>query len=151
MPYWISAFVQRLRTIFGSAPSATANAEPVDAELRDAFLAELDDIITNAKAALAKLRAEPENPAHARTLSRGFHTLKGSAPLVGATALAQIGRAGEQMLQRMAERRLASPQQIAAIDKALTHLPAWKQALHHGHNTPAGTQQVIAQLQRNID
>ncbi|MGE4359614.1 MAG: hypothetical protein AB7D30_07240, partial [Lysobacteraceae bacterium] len=85
---------------------------------------------------------------HARTLGRCFHTLTGSAPLVGAPALADLGRAGETMKQRAAERRIVSAHQMQAIESAIVLLPVWKDALRNGRATPPGTSQAIAQLER---
>lgn len=146
MPAWLSNLVLRLRSLLG-AGTANAAAE-VDEELREAFLAELGELIATATAALDALRATPSDATSARTLGRCLHTLKGSAPLVGAPALANLGRAGEYLMQRVAERRTISVRQLQAIEQAVSLLPAWRDALRHGRAAPAGTGQAIAQLGR---
>lgn len=147
MPAWLSNLLLPLRSLLGSRPAAASMGE-VDEELRDAFLAELGEMITAANGALADLRANPSDATLARTLGRCFHTLKGSAPLVGAPVLADLGRAGENMMQRAAERRIVSPHQMQAIESAILLLPVWKDALRNGRATPPGTSQAIAQLER---
>lgn len=149
MPVWLSNLLLRLRTLLGGgSASAGAGAGDVDEEIRDAFIAELGEMITAANGALAELRGNPSDAKLARTLGRCFHTLKGSAPLVGAPTLADLGRAGENMMQRAAEKRIVSVRQMQAIESAIVLLPVWKDALRNGRATPPGTNQVIAQLER---
>jgi len=148
VPAWLSRLLLRLRALFG-ADSARSGGDEVDAELRDAFLAELEEMIASATASLSALRDNPADAARARTLARCFHTLKGSAPLVGAPALAALGRAGEQTMQRASERRMVNARQFQSVESAVALLPAWKDALRHGRPAPSGTSQVIAQLERS--
>lgn len=149
MPVWLSNLIQRLRSLLRRDPAPAGSGE-VDEELRDAFLAELGEMILNADKTLIALRDNPSDTALARSLARCFHTLKGSAPLVGAPALAALGRAGEQLMQRAAEKRMVSERQFQAIGRAVALLPSWKEALRHGRAAPAETASVIAQLERSL-
>ena len=64
------------------APAPVAAPAPSvadDPEMREIFLEEADEVIGNARAALAELREQPADHAQLTIVRRAFHTLKGSA------------------------------------------------------------------------
>lgn len=79
---------------------------------------------------------------------RGFHTLKGAAPVVGATLLAELGLAAEQTTKRAGRKRNPDMNQIAAIETAVALLPQWAHAARNNLPIPETTRSVIATLKR---
>lgn len=148
MSNWFSALFQRLFSRRGSRPGRPALAGDVDPEMREVFLNELDDIIKNVEKALAAWREDFANPAHTRSMVRAFHTLKGSAPVIGATQLADLGRAAEVTAKRAGRKRNPELNQIAALEAAVALLPKWLHAMRTGQPAPEDTRSVISTLQR---
>lgn len=148
MSNWFSSLFQRLAPGKSSRPGKPAMSGHVDQEMREIFLAELGDIIQNSEKALAAWRADFSNPAHSRSLSRAFHTLKGSAPVVEATLLAELGKAGEQTAKAAGRKRNPDLKQITAIEAAVGLLPQWRSAIQHNLPVPETTNSVITALRR---
>ena len=153
---WISALFQRLFSRSGSQPAPRrssssgkpALARDVDPEMREVFLLELEDITKNVENALAAWCKDFSNPAPTRALSRAFHTLKGSAPVIGATQLADLGRAAEQAAKHAGRKRNPDQALIDAITAAAHLLPQWLHAMRHSQPVPDGTVRVTRLLQR---
>ncbi len=152
MSNWLAGIFRRFvpaKTRSGR-PGTPAIAATVDAELRDIFLNELTDIIGNVEKALAAWQADFANPAHTKAMVRAFHTLKGSAPIVGASTLAELGQAAEQAAKQAARKRNPDLTQIAALEAAVALLPQWNQAIRGNLPTPEGTPRAIAALRRTL-
>lgn len=145
---WLNALLGKLRALFSTAPPSAVGAG-VDDELREVFLAELSEMINTASNRLAAWRADPADLESARALGRVFHTLKGSAPIIEADALAEVGRAGEEAMRRAIEQRGMSATQLAAIESALELLPRWKDAIRNRGPAPTDTRAVTAGLMRS--
>lgn len=118
--------------------------------MREVFLGELDEIIKNVEKALAAWRADFSNPAHPRSLVRAFHTLKGSAPVIGASLLADLGRAAEATAKRAGRKRNPDLPQIEALEAAVALLPQWLDAMRNDLPAPEDTRRVIGALQRAL-
>ncbi len=81
-------------------PAPAPAAEPTvadDPEMREIFLEEADEVIGNARAALAELRETPADHAQLTIIRRAFHTLKGSARMVGLDDFGEGAWACEQL------------------------------------------------------
>ncbi|KQY86434.1 Hpt domain-containing protein [Pelomonas sp. Root1444] len=116
------------------APVRVAPLEPSvadDPEMREIFLEEADEVIGNARAALEALREEPADHGQLTIVRRAFHTLKGSARMVGLNDFGEGAWACEQLYNaRLAE---AQPQADAALlgftAEALDYLAQWRQQI----------------------
>jgi chemosensory pili system protein ChpA (sensor histidine kinase/response regulator) len=105
------------------APAAAA----LDPEMQEIFLEEAAEVIGNARAALQTLQDMPGDQESLTVLRRAFHTLKGSARMVGMDAFGEGAWACEQLYNaRLGE---AVPSGDAALlsftDEALVYLEAW--------------------------
>lgn len=116
--------------------------------MREVFLGELEEIIKNVEKALAAWREDFANPAHTRSMVRAFHTLKGSAPVIDAIQLADLGRAAETTAKRAGRKRNPDLSQIQALEAAVALLPLWLHAMRNGQPAPENTRSVISALQR---
>ncbi|MFG6443204.1 Hpt domain-containing protein [Pelomonas margarita] len=126
-------------------PAAAMASEPSvadDPEMREIFLEEADEVITNARAALAALRDAPADHGQLTVIRRAFHTLKGSARMVGLGDFGEGAWACEQLYNaRLAE---ASPLADAALlgftTEALDYFAHWREQIAGhapGHSEPA--------------
>ncbi|MEO6278740.1 Hpt domain-containing protein [Roseateles sp.] len=116
-----------------SAP-ARAPAEPSvadDPEMREIFLEEAEEVIGNARAALATLREAPADHGQLTIIRRAFHTLKGSARMVGLNEFGEGAWSCEQLYNtRLAEH---SPHADAALlgftVEALDYFTHWREQI----------------------
>ncbi|NIC42613.1 response regulator [Aquabacterium sp. A08] len=115
---------------------AQGEAAPEDddgAELLAIFTDEAREVFVQARAGLDALRERPASLPDLTAVRRAFHTLKGSARMVG---LAQVGEAAwalEQLLNAwLADQRPASPELLALCEQALVRLAGWVEALAQG-------------------
>jgi chemosensory pili system protein ChpA (sensor histidine kinase/response regulator) len=118
-----------------------------DAEMRDIFLEEAREVIGNANSALGALADTPDDVAEMTTVRRAFHTLKGSARMVG---LAEFGEAGwvcEQLYNaRLAEQPVADAGLLALTADILAYMGDWVDAIGRRRNaghTPAEVTRAI--------
>lgn len=101
-----------------------------DAELLDIFLGEAQEVIAAARAALLQLAAQPEQLEEQVHLRRAFHTLKGSARMVGLGELGEGAWAFEQLLNDWLQKQQAMPEAMQQLaQQALTAMEAWTQAI----------------------
>ena len=88
-----------------SAPMLSAGfdiaGDEIDDEIREIFLEEFEEEITNLGQLLPVWRRAPDDAEHLRPIRRVFHTLKGSGRLVGAKALGEFSWHVESMLNRI--------------------------------------------------
>ena len=118
-----------------------------DAEMREVFLDEAQAVLATAGQALAGLQAQPGDRAALVTVRRAFHTLKGSARMMGLLPFGEAAWACEQLYNA----RLADPQghSDAALQDFSQHacaeLARWVQALAAGDASRFGPQALVAQ------
>jgi chemosensory pili system protein ChpA (sensor histidine kinase/response regulator) len=113
------------------APAPSPSASPSvadDPEMREIFLEEADEVIGNARAALDELREAPTDHGQLTIVRRAFHTLKGSARMVGLDPFGEGAWACEQLYNaRLTE---ATPQADAALlgftVEALDYFAHWR-------------------------
>jgi chemosensory pili system protein ChpA (sensor histidine kinase/response regulator) len=118
------------------APPVPAAAAPEpsvadDPEMREIFLEEADEVIANARAALEALRDAPADHGQLTVVRRAFHTLKGSARMVGLNDFGEGAWACEQLYNaRLAE---AQPQADADLQaftaEALDYFANWREQI----------------------
>ncbi|MDR7334874.1 Hpt domain-containing protein [Roseateles asaccharophilus] len=117
-----------------AAPTPAAAPEPSvadDPEMREIFLEEADEVIANARAAMEALRDAPADHGQLTVVRRAFHTLKGSARMVGLNDFGEGAWACEQLYNA----RLAEPQPQADADlqgfttEALDYFANWREQI----------------------
>jgi len=146
---WCLSVLRKLRFRHGAAAPVATPQDDADAEIRDIFLAELADVTKALQSAHADWRARPSDADALKRLRRGFHTLKGSAPLVGATALADCSRHLEQLVARFAEKP-ATPDMARVVEYAIQLLPACADAIRAARPLPAQLRAIGVQVQRYV-
>ncbi len=106
-----------------------------DAEMREIFIEEAREVITDAQAALERLVDAPDNSGDLTALRRAFHTLKGSARMVGLRDFGEAGWACEQLYNdRLASApRLDHPLRVLTAE-ALAYLADWTEAIAEGRD-----------------
>ena len=115
-----------------AASQATASEALADsdAELLGVFLEEAAEVIGQGREALAALERQPSHLAKLADLRRCFHTLKGSARMVGLEAFGQAAWALEQVLNAwLAQAREADAALRQLAGRALEGLGLWAQAI----------------------
>jgi chemosensory pili system protein ChpA (sensor histidine kinase/response regulator) len=122
-----------------------------DDEMREIFLEEAREVIGNAQSALAALVDTPDDVAEMTTVRRAFHTLKGSARMVGLAEFGEAGWACEQLYNaRLAEQLPADEPLIALTSDILAYLGDWVDAIgarRDGGHSPADVAAAIARWQ----
>ena len=105
------------------AASPSPTEDDLDFEIRDIFIEEAREVL--ASITQLDLGTASTPPPNLTDLRRGFHTLKGSGRMVGATAIGELGWAIENLLNRVLEASIPWSGEIAgAVAQSLTRLPA---------------------------
>uniref|UniRef100_UPI0025C38F2B Hpt domain-containing protein n=1 Tax=Aquabacterium sp. TaxID=1872578 RepID=UPI0025C38F2B len=111
-----------------AAPQATGLEE--DDEMRDIFLEEAREVLTDAQAAIGELQARPDDVAAITGVRRAFHTLKGSSRMVGLGEFGEAAWACEQLYNAwMATQAPASADLLDLTGELLQHFAAWTEAI----------------------
>jgi chemosensory pili system protein ChpA (sensor histidine kinase/response regulator) len=108
-----------------------------DVEMREIFVEEAREVVTDAQAAVERLMATPDNLPDMTSLRRAFHTLKGSSRMIGLREFGEAAWSCEQLYNA----RLASEAWLDApmrefTAEALAYLGDWVEAIAAG--TTAG-------------
>lgn len=118
------------------APAAVPVATPVsaspqlDEDMLPIFLEEAEEVIANAREALALLEQDHHDVEQLTTVRRAFHTLKGSSRMVGLNAFGEGAWACEQLYNtRIGEQTGADPALLAFTAEALDYLADWCEAI----------------------
>jgi len=107
------------------APAAGDDAG-VEAELLEIFIGEAQDVLASIDAQLNGPRAALESLEGLTVLRRSFHTLKGSARMVGLTAFADAAASLERVMNLwLAEERAVSADLLALLEWAAPQLRDW--------------------------
>jgi len=134
---WLQSLLSAIRALFGGG-GVRSKATAVDSELAEVFMAELGELGPALAAAFAKWRENPNDKEALRRLQRGFHTIKGSAPLVGAKSLANLCAHAERATARLVDApSKATPEATRALEQAVGVLPAFEQALRESRPPPS--------------
>ncbi|MGR6807938.1 Hpt domain-containing protein [Sphaerotilus natans] len=104
-----------------------------DHEMRDVFLEESREVIADATDALRQLEADPASLTLITRLRRAFHTLKGSARMVGLNAYGEAAWSCEQLYNHwLAAQVPATPNLRTLTGDAIAYLSAWTEAIAGG-------------------
>ena len=130
-------------------PAMAMNASPTpagktgledDAEMREIFLEEAREVIGNAEHALAALVSAADDLGEMTTVRRAFHTLKGSARMVGLAEFGEAAWSCEQLYnRRLADNQPADGELLALTTDVLAYLGDWVESIDAqrdgGHRT----------------
>jgi chemosensory pili system protein ChpA (sensor histidine kinase/response regulator) len=141
---WASSLWRRVAGALARAPR-----EVLDPDIRDVFLAELDELSVALAGSLQGLRDKPDDQLALQTLRRAFHTIKGSGLMAGALSLAGVCGRLERLAVQLIERRItATPEVLAAIEEAIRLLPACRHSIEVGAPMPASMAAVGLHVKR---
>ena len=142
MMSWFANLWQRLRGGLGAG-----SADGLDPEVREVFLAELEEVTATLQELLPKWRARTHDAVALQAIRRGFHTLKGSGNTVGARGLGEFCGVIEQLVVRLVEKRSKPTLEIiAAIADAAAVLPACRQAFAEGKPLPPEVREITSRV-----
>lgn len=127
---WFKSLLRKFRPA-GAAPMGG------DPDLAEIFLAELGEVAQAATAAFAAWRANPADRDALVRMRRGFHTLKGSAPLIGSTALGEFCAHTERLTTRLIEMPAkVTPEIVSTVEQAVAVLPAFAKSMRESSTPP---------------
>ena len=102
-------------------------------DLRDIFLEEAREVVQNGNEALTLLVLNPTDVSQLTILRRAFHTLKGSARMVGLNEFGEAGWSMEQLFNNwLAEQKPATEELRQLATAALAGLSSWVDAISSG-------------------
>ena len=106
-----------------------------DPEMREVFLEEAHEVLHNAREGLRRLGEWPEDANALTTVRRAFHTLKGSARMVGLADFGEAAWHGEQLYNlRLAGNARAEPALQQFTAETLDYLGSWVAAVEGGRS-----------------
>ena len=105
-------------------------------DLQDIFLEEAREVAQNGAEALRLLDASPSDVSQLTILRRAFHTLKGSARMVGLNEFGEAAWSMEQVFNNyLAEQRPATSELLDLSSSALAGLSQWVEAISTGNDS----------------
>jgi chemosensory pili system protein ChpA (sensor histidine kinase/response regulator) len=117
------------------APAAPMQivAEDADPEIVEIFIEDARDVLGTIGKEYPAFRQNHENTAALLELRRGFHTIKGSGRMVGATEIAETAWTIENMLNRLRDGKIRfSPPILEVLEEAQAVLPLMVAQLEGG-------------------
>ncbi|MEN2750106.1 Hpt domain-containing protein [Psychrobacter sp. FBL11] len=97
----------------------------IDEEIRDIFIEEADDVLTDLKDFLPIWQQDIQDLSPLTEVRRGFHTLKGSGRMVGAFTVGEMAWAIENLLNRVLDKTLAVTEDVVTlVTQTTAHLSA---------------------------
>lgn len=110
------------------------------------FLAEVQEHLEALTQGLLDLEGRPDDGQLVKDLFRSAHTIKGTARMIGYTAVAQVAHAAENVLDGLREHRLAVNAEV--VDALLGAVDAMKQLLaRQGAQPEAAPAEVLRRLE----
>ncbi|MBI3900378.1 MAG: Hpt domain-containing protein [Gammaproteobacteria bacterium] len=114
-------------------PTPAAPADDFDEEILQIFIEDARDVLGNIGREYPGWRAKPDNHTALADVRRGYHTLKGSGRMVGATVIAEFAWSVENMLNHVRDGKIqTSPMMFEIIDQSLAVLPLMVAQLEGG-------------------
>jgi len=114
-------------------PARAVVDEEFDAEIMEIFVEDARDVLENIKNKFSVWREDTENQNALTELRRGYHTLKGSGRMVGASEVAELSWSVENVLNRVREAKITpSPAIIDLLEQVLMVLPRMVDTLAGG-------------------
>ncbi|MFP5349507.1 MAG: Hpt domain-containing protein [Gammaproteobacteria bacterium] len=119
-------------------PAAAQTDEEFDEEIMQIFVEDARDVYGNITREFATWRTDTANASALAELRRGYHTLKGSGRMVGASDIAELAWAIENMLNHVRDGKIpATPAVIDVVERSQAVLPAMIATLEGGPKTDA--------------
>lgn len=116
-----------------------------DAEMRSIFVDEAREVLGAAGEALRRLVDAPDELGDLTLVRRAFHTLKGSARMVGLKDFGEAAWACEQLYNaRLADRALLDPPLRRFTERALAELGGWVDAIAAQSGATADVAALVA-------
>lgn len=110
------------------------------------FLAEIQEHLEALTQGLLDLEGRPDDSQLVKDLFRSAHTIKGTARMIGYTAVAQVAHAAENVLDDLREHRLAVNADV--VDALLGAVDTMKQLLgHEGAQPESAPAEVLRRLE----
>jgi chemosensory pili system protein ChpA (sensor histidine kinase/response regulator) len=132
------------------APAPVAAQAAVDREMVDIFLEEANEVLATMETHIAQARHRPGDHDTLINVRRAFHTLKGSARMVGLNAFGECAWDMEQVMNHwLAQAQPATQELFNLCDDARGLLAEWAHELQ-GETTPAVDASGIAQRARAL-
>jgi len=133
------------------APLVPETPAPVEAtgleeddEMRGIFLEEAQEVVSDARSALAELQAAPDDLTAMTAVRRAFHTLKGSSRMVGLNAYGEAAWACEQLYNAtLAAQVPASADLLGLSAELLDAFAGWTQDIAEGRDGQWRGQPII--------
>ena len=114
-------------------PARAVVDEEFDAEIMEIFVEDARDVLENINNKFIVWREDTENQSALTELRRGYHTLKGSGRMVGASEVAELSWSVENVLNRVREAKITpSPAIIDLLEQVLKVLPRMVDVLAGG-------------------
>lgn len=111
-------------------PAVASTGLEEDDEMREVFLEEAREVLMTAQDALGSLAHDPGNLSLLTQLRRAFHTLKGSARMVGLSAYGEAAWSCEQLYNHwLAAQTPSSPGLRTFTGDALIYFAGWTEAI----------------------
>ena len=152
----LADFVHSSSELTSLGPSGTAAREVAadgaadDDEMREVFLEEAREVIDTARGACAGLANSPDDLHRLTTLRRAFHTLKGSARMVGLPDFGDAAWACEQLCNTcLSEQRGADEPLLRHTIEALEQFAGWIDDIAAGRPVAYGAAPMAQVTQRS--
>ncbi|MDN4057921.1 Hpt domain-containing protein [Massilia sp. YIM B02769] len=130
-------------------PQAAAQPDAIDAELLEIFVTEAGEVLDVVAATLPQLHANPAAQDALTIVRRAFHTLKGSARMVGLDDFAAAAAALERVMNVwLADSRAATPDLLALAAHAHAQLLPWVAELAQAGQSARNGATLIAAAER---
>lgn len=105
---------------------ASVDLDIEEDDLQDIFLEEAREVLATGREAISELALDPSSVAQLTVLRRAFHTLKGSARMVGLGEFGEAGWSMEQLLNSwLADQKSASNEFCALCSDAMAAFGTW--------------------------
>jgi two-component system, chemotaxis family, sensor kinase CheA len=88
------------------APGLRLLPPQADPALLEEFIAESQDLIASAEAALLELETDPENAEAVNIVFRAFHTVKGTSGFLGLDHISKLAHGAESFLSRIRDKEI---------------------------------------------
>jgi len=129
--------------------AAEPDAAGIDTELLEIFVAEAGEVLDTVAATLPGLRQAPQAQDALSTVRRAFHTLKGSARMVGLEAFALGAAALERVMNTwLADARAATPALLDLVEHAHAALTPWVAELAASGASAKTSAELVAAAER---
>ena len=131
----LSALASSVAPVPDAPASTLAEAEFEEDDLRGIFLEEAREVAENGHAAVVALASQPDDIGQLTILRRVFHTLKGSARMVGLNAFGEAAWSFEQLFNSwLADQKPASHDLLTLCSAALSGFSQWIENIAVNHD-----------------